>query len=160
MAEAGERRRSTPRDGRDAAFTTLVAPEDQANHHRQTRRNRATEIAEDYVELIAELLDSNGEARSVEIARRLGVTAASVAKMVARLQQAGLVETKPYRAIFLTGEGRRIADRSKRRHQIVFEFLRAIGVKEDTARADAEGIEHHVSGETLVAFERIARERR
>ena len=77
--------------------------------------------------------------------------------MVARLQQAGLVATKPYRAIFLTGEGRRIADKSKRRHQIVFEFLRAIGVSEDVARADAEGIEHHVSNETLAAFERLTK---
>jgi len=140
-----------------AAFTTLVAPEDQASHHRQTRLARQTEISEDYVELIAELIDSNGEARAVEIARRLGVTSASVAKMVARLQQAGLVATKPYRAIFLTGEGRRIADKSKRRHQIVFEFLRAIGVSEDVARADAEGIEHHVSNETLAAFERLTK---
>lgn len=154
MAEdAGGRKGSRSR----AVFTTLVAPEDQASHHRQTRLARQTEIAEDYVELIAELIDSNGEARAVEIARRLGVTSASVAKMVARLQQSGLVATKPYRAIFLTEEGRRVADKSMRRHQIVFEFLRAIGVSEEAARADAEGLEHHVSSETLAAFERLAK---
>ncbi len=158
MAESAGRRAAGR--GVRMAFTTLVAPEDQANHHRQTRRARQTEIAEDYVELIAELIDTAGEARSVEIARRLGVTPASVAKMVARLREAGLVDTRPYRAIFLTEEGRRIADRSKRRHQIVFEFLRAIGVPEEAARADAEGIEHHVGPETLAAFDRIARERK
>jgi DtxR family manganese transport transcriptional regulator len=156
MADDTARR---PTAAKANAFTTLVAPEDQASHHRQTRRARQTEIAEDYVELIAELIDSDGEARAVEIARRLGVTPASVAKMLGRLQQMGLVSTRPYRAVFLTDEGRRIADKSKRRHQIVFEFLRAIGVSEETARADAEGIEHHVSAETLAAFERIARER-
>jgi DtxR family manganese transport transcriptional regulator len=158
MADSAGRRGGGLRGAR-STFTTLVAPEDQASHHRQTRRARQTEISEDYVELIAELIDTMGEARGVEIARRLGVTPASVAKMVARLQQSGLVTTKPYRAIFLTGEGRRIADKSKRRHQIVFEFLRAIGISEETARADAEGIEHHVSDDTLAAFERIVRSR-
>jgi DtxR family manganese transport transcriptional regulator len=143
--------------GKRSDFTTLVSPEDQANHHRQTRLARQSEIAEDYVELIAELIDSNGEARAVEIAKRLGVTSASVAKMLSRLQQAGLVATKPYRAVFLTEEGRRIADASKLRHQIVFEFLRAIGVSEEVARADAEGIEHHCSQETLAAFERVTK---
>jgi len=156
MADNAAGRKATRR----ASFTTLVAPEDQANHHRQTRLARQTEIAEDYVELIAELIDSNGEARAVEIARRLGVTSASVAKMVSRLQSSGLVATKPYRAIFLTEEGRRIADKSKRRHQIVFEFLRAIGVSEEAARADAEGLEHHVSSETLAAFERVTKARK
>ena len=83
----------------------LVEPDEQADHHRQTRLARQTEIAEDYVELIADLIDSTGEARSADISRRLGVTHASVTKMVARLQQSGLVTTQPYRAIFLTDEG-------------------------------------------------------
>ena len=137
----------------------LVEPDEQADHHRQTRLARQTEIAEDYVELIADLIDSTGEARSADISRRLGVTHASVTKMVARLRQGGLVTTQPYRAIFLTDEGRRIAEESRRRHQIVVAFLQAIGVSEDVARADAEGIEHHVSEETLAAFERVVTER-
>ena len=133
----------------------LLAPDAQADHHRQTRAARQTEIAEDYVELIADLIDSTGEARAADISRRLGITQASVAKMIARLRQSGLVVTQPYRAIFLTEEGRRIAEASRRRHRIVVAFLRAIGVSEETARADAEGIEHHVSAETLAAFERV-----
>ncbi|MDE0334091.1 MAG: manganese-binding transcriptional regulator MntR [Defluviicoccus sp.] len=141
------------------AAPVLVEPDEQADHHRQTRLARQTEIAEDYVELIADLIDSTGEARSADISRRLGVTHASVTKMVARLQQSGLVTTQPYRAIFLTDEGRRIAEESRRRHQIVVAFLQAIGVSEDVARADAEGIEHHVSEETLAAFERVVTER-
>ncbi len=136
----------------------LVAPEEQADHHRQTRAALQTAVAEEYVELIADLIDSTGEARATDIARRLGVTHASVTKTVARLQQGGLVTTQPYRAIFLTQEGRRIADASKRRHEIVVAFLLAIGVGEDAARADAEGLEHHVSAETLAAFERVVRE--
>jgi DtxR family manganese transport transcriptional regulator len=65
------------------------------------------------------------------------------------------VATKPYRAIFLTEQGRRLADWSRRRHEIVVEFLLAIGVSQESAHADAEGMEHHVSAETLAAFERF-----
>ena len=145
--------------GLEQSRPALVAPEEQADHHRQTRAALQTAVAEDYVELIADLIESTGEARATDIARRLGVTHASVTKTVARLQQGGLVTTQPYRAIFLTQKGRRIAEASKRRHEIVVAFLLAIGVGEDAARADAEGLEHHVSAETLEAFERVVRER-
>lgn len=129
-----------------------LTPDEQARHHRRTRLAKETEIVEDYVELIADLYEQHGEARAVEISRRLGVTNATVNKMVAKLKQMGLVTTEPYRAIFLTDEGRRIADASRRRHQIVVAFLQAVGVPEETARADAEGIEHYCSPETLEAF--------
>ena len=153
------RTRSRANIGLEPPRTALMAPEEQAGHHRQTRAALQTAVAEDYVELIADLIDSTGEARATDIARRLGVTHASVTKTIARLQQSGLVITQPYRAIFLTNEGRRIAETSKRRHEIVVAFLLAIGVGEDAARADAEGLEHHVSAETLTAFERVVRER-
>ncbi|MBK8915417.1 MAG: manganese-binding transcriptional regulator MntR [Phycisphaerales bacterium] len=123
--------------------------------YRQTRRAHHSELAEDYVELIAELIDSTGEARAVDIARRLGVTHVTVIKTVARLARSGLVVTRPYRSIFLTDEGRRLATAAKRRHEIVVRFLLALGVSREIAEADAEGIEHHVSAETLAAFERF-----
>ncbi|HEV2079560.1 MAG TPA: manganese-binding transcriptional regulator MntR [Allosphingosinicella sp.] len=125
-----------------------------------TRRARKTEIAEDYVELIADLIDTDGEARAVDIARRLGVSHATVIKTVARLQRDGLVVTKPYRSVFLTDEGRRMAQWSRDRHELVVKFLLALGVSAEAAHADAEGMEHHVSPETLAAFERhIERQR-
>ena len=129
----------------------------QAASFDQTRRARQSEIAEDYVELIADLIATEGEARVVEMAERMGVTHATVNKTVARLQREGLVSTKPYRSIFLTEAGSRLAEHSRRRHQIVLDFLRAIGVSEEAAALDAEGIEHHVSEETLAAFERLTR---
>lgn len=144
-----------PAEERPPTAPVLPEPDAQADHHRQVRAARQTEVMEDYVELIADLIDSTGEARSVDIARRLGVTNPTVARMVGRLKEAGWIETEPYRAIFLTGEGRRIAEASRRRHQLVVAFLKAIGVGEEAARADAEGIEHHVSQETLRAFERF-----
>ena len=135
----------------------LPGQDSRAENFRQTRRARKSEVAEDYVELIADLIDGSGEARAVDIARGLGVSHATVIKTIARLQRDGLVVTKPYRAIFLTEEGRRLASWSKQRHEIVVQFLLALGLNEEIAHADAEGMEHHVSAETLAAFERFIR---
>jgi DtxR family transcriptional regulator, manganese transport regulator len=126
----------------------------QAESFRRSRRDRAAETAQDYVEAIADLSVSLGEARVVDLARRLGVTHVTVNRTLARLKRAGFVNTKPYRAIFLTGAGNRLADECKRRHETVVAFLHSLGVPAKTAELDAEGIEHHVSPETLAAFER------
>lgn len=125
----------------------------RADEFDRTRQARSKEVAEDYVELIADLIDAFGEARTVDIARRLGVTHATVNKTVSKLQRGDLVHTRPYRAIFLTERGRRLAEHARARHQIVVAFLRALGISDETARIDAEGIEHYVSAETLHAFE-------
>ena len=126
----------------------------RAQQFRSTRRAHETETAEDYVELIADLIEATGEARSVEIAARLGVSGPTVTKTVGRLQRDGLVESRPYRSIFLTEAGWEMARRCRRRHRIVLEFLLSLGVDEETARIDAEGMEHHVSERTLDVFER------
>ncbi len=125
-----------------------------AETFRRSRRDRAAETAQDYVEAIADLTAAVGEARVVDLARRLGVTHVTVNRTLARLQQAGYVNTKPYRAIFLTNAGHRLAGECKRRHETVVAFLRSLGVPEKAAEMDAEGIEHHVSPETLAVFER------
>ncbi len=126
----------------------------QADGLRSTREAHARETAEDYVEAIAELTDALGEARVTDLARRLGVTHVTVNRTVARLRRAGYVVARPYRAIFLTEAGKKLAAESKRRHEIVVHFLRSIGVPEAAAQRDAEGLEHHVSPETLAAFDR------
>ncbi len=123
-----------------------------AERHRKTRESRSSELAEDYVEVIAELHRERGEARLVEIAERLGVTHVTVTRALTRLQRLGLVERQRYRAIFLTTAGQELAQAARYRHTVVLEFLRALGIKESVAQNDAEGIEHHVSGETLRAF--------
>lgn len=133
----------------------LAVPKDETEGFRQTRAAHRAEIAEDYVELIADLIDARGEARAVEIAARLGITQATVASTVARLQRDGLVEHRPYRSIFLTEAGRGLAEAVRRRHRLVVEFLLALGISAKVAEQDAEGIEHHVSGETLNAFARF-----
>jgi DtxR family transcriptional regulator, manganese transport regulator len=121
----------------------------------QVRAAHRSEAAEDYVELIADLIDAHGEARLVEMAKHLGITQATVSTTVSRLQRDGLVEHRPYRSLFLTEAGRDLAQMARRRHRLVVAFLRALGLAEATARRDAEGIEHHVSEETLKAFSRF-----
>ncbi|HEY5346525.1 MAG TPA: iron dependent repressor, metal binding and dimerization domain protein, partial [Verrucomicrobiae bacterium] len=66
---------------------------------------------------------------------------------------------QPYRAIFLTTIGRKLADECKQRHETVTAFLRSLGVSEKVAELDAEGIEHHVSPETLAAFQKQLKRR-
>lgn len=129
----------------------------QASNFQRLRESHQAELAEDYVELIADLTEARGEARAVDIAQRLGVSHPTVVKAIARLQREGLVSSQPYRAIFLTEKGNALAARARRRHQLVVDFLRALGISEETAQLDAEGIEHHVSDETLAAFERVIR---
>lgn len=127
-------------------------PRESAAHQRQTRRAHAEERAQDYVETIADLIAENGEARATDIARQLGVTHVTVIRTIQRLQREGLVTTRPYRSIFLTPGGRSLAAKAKVRHQTVVAFLEALGVPAAAARADAEGIEHHVSPPTLAAM--------
>lgn len=135
--------------------STAIDAESHAEAFQKTRDARRTELVEDYVELIADLIAEEGEARQVDIARRLGVAQPTVAKMLKRLAEDELIIRKPYRGVFLTAEGQRLAAECHQRHAIVETFLRAIGVSDEVARHDAEGIEHYVSRETLEAFSRF-----
>ena len=119
------------------------------------RRAHQSEVAEDYVEMIADLIAETGEARTVDLAARFGVTSPTVNAIIQRLQREELVETRPYRSIFLTEGGQALAKEARARHRIVRDFLVAIGVPKTIAEEDAEGIEHHVSAETLAVFAKI-----
>ena len=123
----------------------------------QVRNARNTETAEDYTEMIADLIRETGEARAVDLAKHFGVTGPTVNSIIRRLVREGLVESKPYRSIFLTEKGQLLADYCKKRHEIVYNFLLKIGVNEDIAKNDAEGLEHHVSTETLSVFQKFNR---
>jgi DtxR family manganese transport transcriptional regulator len=124
----------------------------EAERFRRVREAHQTELAEDYVEMIGDLIAETGEARVVDLAERLGVSSATVNNSIQRLQRDGLVTSKPYRAIFLTERGQEMASQARERHRIVVELLIALGVDAATAQVDAEGIEHHVSEATLDAF--------
>ena len=116
---------------------------------KKVRNAHRTENTEDYLELVAELLNSKGEARIVDIAEKLGIAQATANKTIQRLHSQGYIKREPYRSIFLTYKGQKIASESKKRHNIVYNFLRNLGLDKNTASEDAEGIEHHVSEKTL-----------
>lgn len=133
----------------------MSEPQTFADRHRRTRSDHAQETAEDYVEAIDELMTENGRCRVVDLARRFDVSHVTVTKVIARLKREGLVNSKRYGPLELTDEGRQLAAKSRRQHEIVFDFLRAIGVSERVAAIDAEGIEHHVSRQTLECFRKL-----
>ena len=147
MTELDPDTRTAPHDGpadpRTEAFQGV----------REARRN---ELAEDYVELIAELIHEQGEARPVDIAARLGVKVPTVSKTLDRLAREGLITRAKYRSVFLTDAGRALAKECRRRHEIVLRFLISLGLDPETAERDAEGIEHHVSERTLALFAAFA----
>lgn len=134
---------------------TARAKPPEKNPFRRMRTDHATETGEDYVELVADLLDIKGEARTVDLAKRLGVTAVTVSKTIQRLEKSGLIKTEPYRSIFLTEKGRKVAKDVKDRHDTVQAFLEAIGVRPEIAKEDSEGMEHHISKETLNCMKRF-----
>ena len=122
---------------------------------KKVRDAHKTENTEDYLEIIADLLNTKGEARIVDIASRLDIAQATANKTIQRLQNQGFLKKEPYRSIFLTLKGQEVASVSKKRHIIVLTFLKNLGLDARTAEADAEGIEHHVSDKTLKKMEQF-----
>ncbi|MFZ2101381.1 MAG: manganese-binding transcriptional regulator MntR [Oricola sp.] len=144
----------------DEADTGGSDPALRVEAFQQARDARRSELVEDYVELIDDLIREGGEARQVDIAARLGVAQPTVARMLRKLVDEELVQRKAYRGVFLTDKGRKLAGVSRERHEIVEKCLVALGVSPETAQRDAEGIEHHVSDETLSAFRQFVEKRR
>ena len=122
---------------------------------KKVRNAHKTENTEDYLELIEGLIELKGEARIVDIAEKLGIAQATANKTIIRLHKQGYIEKEPYRSIFLTQKGKVVANKSKKKHIIVFNFLKKLGLDNKTASADSEGIEHHVSDKTLLRMEKF-----
>ena len=135
-----------------SASPELPAEPTQARRFGKARSAQSATLVEDYAELIADLLATAGEARAVDIARRLGVSHATAVKAISRLKREGLATARPYRGVFLTEAGQALAARVRARHRLVVAVLLALGVPAEEAEQDAEGIEHHVGEATLRAF--------
>ncbi len=125
----------------------------RAAHFKETRNNRLYEIAEDYTELIADIINVQGYARVCDVAREMGITHVSVLNTLKRLIRDGYLEKNSDGTIDLTSKGTEMAFFSKKKHQILSKFLKLIGVPEHIAATDVEGIEHHISSTTLEAIE-------
>lgn len=105
----------------------------------------ATPGMEDYLEQIYWHVERNGIARASDIADSLDVLPSSVTKMVQRLDREGYVYYERYKGIELTEKGLNFGRKLVKRHDILEEFLRIIGVEEEKIYEDVEGIEHHLS---------------
>lgn len=141
-------------------INSKLLPTDQASRFARVREIQSMALLEDYVELIGDLINVHGEARIADIAERMGVAHPTATKTVARLKREGFATSRPYRGVFLTEEGVKLADRVRARHRSVVDFLIAVGVPAEIAELDAEGIEHHVSKPTLAAFEEFLAQKR
>lgn len=124
-----------------------------ARIHSRVRRQHQSEIAQDYVEAIYRLKSEGKSTRVTDIQDVFGVSHVTVIRTLARLEDAKLL-VKEQGSVTLTEEGQMIAVKAFRRHNLVLRFLRTLGVSEETASADTEGIEHHLSSETIEAIER------
>ena len=110
------------------------------------------------MERIHELIESKGYARVVDIAGSLGISQASVTNMVKRLDAEGFVRHEKYRGLILTQEGKAIAKAIGKRHRILTDFLKMLGVSEPEVERDVEGMEHHLSTSSMKAIESLCRE--
>ncbi len=132
----------------------LVAIRDGNNGKKDHRTDRM----EDYREVIYELVQQKGYATTVDISSYLNVSSPSVTKMMQKLDETGYLKYEKYRGIRLTNEGIRIARNIRNRHGLLAEFFKIIGVDEETANNDAEGIEHHLHPETMKKLEEFINE--
>jgi len=122
-----------------------------------SKPNPASDLTrvEDYLEVIYDLMQKKGYARSADIAELLDVRPASVTVMLQRLHAKGFVVYERYRGLTLTSSGERLARSVRQRHLTILRFLQILGIEEKIAKADAEGIEHHVHKATIDRFSRF-----
>lgn len=114
-----------------------------------TREHHSTEAAEDYTELVADLIERDGEARTGEIAKQMGISHVTALRTIQRLQEEGFLKTSPRKPVELTSKGLKVAKYAKERHQLLVNFFVSIGVPREIAEVDVEGAEHHISDQTL-----------
>ncbi|MBF0715615.1 transcriptional regulator MntR [Gemelliphila palaticanis] len=110
---------------------------------------KATATMEDYIEVIYSLIDTKGYARSADIAEKLNIYPSAVTKMLKKLDIEGYIVYEKYRGIALTKKGKNMGDYALRRHKILEDFLEIIGVKEHKIYEEVEGIEHHLSRDSI-----------
>ncbi|MBX3423243.1 MAG: winged helix-turn-helix transcriptional regulator [Pirellulaceae bacterium] len=144
---AASKRRNRPAQSADDASPAPAHPKIRSDH--------SIEVAEDYAEAIYETIQQTGRCRAVDLARRFSVSAVTVNRTVGRLVRDGLVLTEPYGPLELTTSGRKLAAAAQHRHAMMYGLLIAIGVDQETATIDSEGMEHHASPKTLQAIQRF-----
>jgi len=120
-----------------------------------TREHHSSEAAEDYTELIADLIESKGTARTCDIAKELGISHVTAIRTLRRLQEEGYLSTGHHQPVTLTVKGKRTAADAKERHELLVNFFVALGVPRHVAEVDVEGAEHHISPTSLRCIRRF-----
>ena len=115
----------------------------------KVERTKSSSRMEDYLEIIAELVELKGYATTLDISRYMNVSAPSVTKMLQRLDENGFLEYEKYHGINLTSKGTHVAEGIRQKHGILLEFFEILGIEYDTANQDTEGIEHHLNPKTI-----------
>ncbi|MEK8132774.1 transcriptional regulator MntR [Paenibacillus filicis] len=115
----------------------------------------ATPSMEDYLEKIYKLIDEKGYARVSDIAEGLEVHPSSVTKMIQKLDKDNYLIYEKYRGLVLTSKGQKVGKRLVDRHQLLEQFLETIGVSEENIYKDVEGIEHHLSWDSITCIETL-----
>src|SRR5258707_14321514 len=116
---------------------------------------RSSAAVEDYLERILGLINTKGYARVVDIAQSLKISQASVTNMVQRLDAEGLLKYEKYRGLALTTAGEELARNITRRHQLLTDFLKLLGLADEVIYHDFQVMEHHISPPTLRAIEAL-----
>jgi Mn-dependent DtxR family transcriptional regulator len=124
-------------------------------HNEKKENELRTDRMEDYLEVIYELIQQKGYATTADISKYLNVSSPSVTKMVKKLDENRYLVYEKYRGLNLTTEGIHIAKNMQEKHSLFVEFLKIIGVDDETAHIDAEGIEHHLHPQTIRKLERF-----
>ena len=127
-----------------------------ASAQRILQPRRDISRVEDYLEAIYNLNSEKGYVSAADISEKLGVKPPTVSSMLVNLARKGYLEHEKYRGMRLTPSGEKVARSVVKRHQVISELISMLGVDDQTAYVDTEGIEHHVHPSTLHRFERLA----
>ena len=115
----------------------------------KTKKTISTTSEEDYLEVIAELVELKGYATTLDISRFMNVSPPSVTKMLQKLDEKKYLEYEKYHGINLTDIGKQVADTIRRKHSTLLEFFEILNVGKGIANQDTEGLEHHLNDKTI-----------
>ena len=115
----------------------------------KTKKTSSTTSEEDYLEVIAELVELKGYATTLDISRFMNVSPPSVTKMLQKLDEKKYLEYEKYHGINLTDIGKQVADTIRRKHSTLLEFFEILNVGKGIANQDTEGLEHHLNDKTI-----------
>ena len=115
----------------------------------ETKKTLSTTSEEDYLEVIAELVELKGYATTLDISRFMNVSPPSVTKMLQKLDEKKYLEYEKYHGINLTDIGNQVADAIRRKHSTLLEFFEILNIRKEIANQDTEGLEHHLNDKTI-----------